>query len=105
MARGGLRAAANRRDLRHPHPGDDARRTDRPGANTHLHYISARLDQCRGSLVGGDIAGGQIEIRITPADSFDDVENIFRVAMRRIDSYEIHAGSYQRLDPLFPIGT
>ena len=97
-------AAADGGDLRHADAGDDARRANRTRADADFDDVDAGFDQRRRAFGRGHVAAGKIEIRITPANLADDIENIFRMAMRRIDGDQIHAGAHQALDPLFPIG-
>src|SRR5688500_798846 len=103
VARRRLGATTDRRDLRHADPGNDAGRADRTGSDADLDDVDARLNQRRRALISCDVAAGKIEIRIAPANLADDIEHIFRMAMRRVDGDEIDAGAHQTFDALFPI--
>ncbi len=62
------------------------------------------MNQGRRALVRGDVATGKIEVRIAPANLADDVEHIFRMAVRSIDRHQIDSRAHQAFYTLFPIG-
>jgi len=62
VARSRVRDVEDRRDLRHPHTRDDARRTDRTRADADFHAVSAGFDQRLGRFRGSDVAGDHLEL-------------------------------------------
>ena len=53
---------ANRRDLRHTHAGNDARRADRTGTDADLHGVGAGFDQVSRTFGGRHVAGDDVDV-------------------------------------------
>src|SRR5882757_558989 len=64
----------DRRDLRHPDPGDHPGRTDRAGPDADLDRVRAGLGQRPRALVGGDIAADHLDLglRLQPGYQLPD---------------------------------
>src|SRR5262245_10364862 len=103
-ARRGFSATANRRNLRHANAGYDTGRANGTRPDTDLDYVDACVYQGRRSLVGGDVAAGDIKINVAPPNLTHRIEDILRVTMRRVYREQVYSGSYQRLHSFFPVG-
>src|SRR4029077_7308499 len=103
VPRGGFGAASNSSDLRNSDSRDHARRADGAGPDPDLDGIDAGLNQSRSPLVCRYVSSSHVEIRIAPAHTFNDIENILGVTMSRVNGDEVNPRAHERLHPLFPV--
>ena len=61
--RRGARGLRDGGDLRHAGAGDHARGADGAGTDADLDGVGAGVDEGHGAVVGGDVAGDQIDVR------------------------------------------
>src|SRR5690554_3503118 len=97
-------AIHDRRGLRHADSGDHPRRADGAGADSDLYSVSARLDERLGALARRHIPGDDLHrIAIARLHRLHRLDDILRMAVRRIDNDHIDACLHKKLDPLIAI--
>ena len=101
---GAFERRLDRRDLRHAHAGDDARRADRAGADADLDAVGAVVDQRLRAGRGGDVAADHLDLREALLDPRDAVEHALRMAVRGVDDDHVGARLDERLDALLGVG-
>ena len=57
------------------------------------------VDQVLGRLLGGDVAGDEIDVREPVPQSLDHVQDALRVPVRGVDDEDVHVGRNQRGRP------
>src|SRR5207253_7697085 len=90
VAVGGLGTVVDRRDLRHPRAGHDARRADGAGTDADLHAIGARRDELLGAFRGDHVARDHLHA-MAGLDLLDHPRHAGRMAVRDVDDDDVDA--------------
>ena len=90
-----LGSLVNRGDLRHADAGNDPAGADRPRPDAYLDGVGPRVHQGFRALGRGHVAGDHVDLvaALEPAHRVDDIA---RMAVRRIDHQDIHACPNER---------
>ena len=80
----------DRRDLRHAHAGNHARRANRTWPDAHFHGVGAGLDQVGRSRLGRHVAGDDVDV---PAflHVADRLDHVGRMAVGTVDHQHVDA--------------
>src|SRR5205807_5834538 len=84
-----LDGAGNRGNLRHADAGDDPRGADRTGPDADLYRIRPGSQERLGPLDGRDVAGDHVDLEAF-LEFLDRVDDVARMAMRRIHDEDVH---------------
>ena len=95
MRLGGARAVVDRGHLGHADSRDDARCANSSWSDPDLDRIGAGVDQCLGRLRGRDVAGDHLAVPL-PLQSPHHLDDVARMAVRRVDDENVYAGLGQR---------
>ena len=82
-------------DLGHTDTGHHTGGTNRTGADTHLHAVSARLNKSPGAFGSGHVASNELYIGIQSLDALDGLQHVLGVAMGGIQAQHVYAGLNQ----------
>ena len=82
-------------ELRHADAGDNPRGADRTRPDANLHRVGAGVDQGPGAVIGGDIAGDDLDPVGLPRQAPDGIGDLNRMAMGGVDHHHVDAGVHQ----------
>ena len=84
-------------DLGHAYPADDAGRADASRPDADLDGVGPGFDQVADRLGRADIAGHELNV-VLFLDRLDGLDNVFRVAVSRVDDNDVGVLIDQRID-------
>ena len=91
-----LGAVHDRRRLRHAYAGNDARRADGTGTDTHFDHVRAVFKECLRAFRRGDVAHDEREPRELALDHGNAGEHVFALSVRGVDRDHVHARIHER---------
>src|SRR5690606_36431418 len=77
--------------LRHAHARDDAGGADAARTDADLHSVGAGVDQRAGGVIGGDVAGDDLQTVVLALDALDHLGHRGRVAVGGVDHHHVSA--------------
>ncbi len=90
--------------MRHPHPRNHARGTNRPDTHSNLDRVGAGIDERLCSFARPDVPRNDFEVRVFALNLLDRLDHIAGMPVRCVHADDVNAGGAQGGYPLPAVG-